>query len=249
MDGRGNMNIICNGRLSFCIVISVLMFLTGCTVHITKDLSERLNDKPYKSVNNHPQNLSILSKCQEPPIIKIINGETRIEDYEILVTPPTTRVINPKELMDGITLSLRKGFEQSHIITDDKSAKVLQIKMIDLKLMAGTWLQGAYFKLELNIPETGFTKLYEASDNTRLGYDAPIYAIHTVTRRIIDDPLIQDYILCRNEYNDSTKGQKEGNTASKSLSKKLQDLQTALDNCLITKKEYQLKRKEIIEKY
>lgn len=111
--------------------------------------------------------------------------------------------------MDAITQSLREGFEQSHVIIDDKSAKVLQIKMLDLKLIAGTWLQGAYIKLELNIPETGFTKIYEAIDNIRLQYDAPIYAIHTVTRRIIEDPLIQDYILCGNEYSDSMKGQKK----------------------------------------
>ena len=210
MDGRRNMNIIYGWRLYLFIVISVLFFLTGCTtVHITNDLLERLDDKPYKSVNINPPDLSLLSKCKEPPIIKVINGETRIEDYEILVTPPTTRVINPKELMDAITQSLREGFEQSHVIIDDKSAKVLQIKMLDLKLIAGTWLQGAYIKLELNIPETGFTKIYEAIDNTRLQYDAPIYAIHTVTRRIIEDPLIQDYILCGNEYSDSMKGQKK----------------------------------------
>lgn len=210
MDSRRNMNIIYVWCLYLCIVISVLFFLTGCTtVHITNDLLERLGNKPYKSVNIYPPDLSLLSQCKEPPIIKIINGETRIEDYEILVTPPTTRVINPKELMDGMTLSLRKGFEQSNVIIDDKSAKVLQIKMIDLKLIAGTWLQGAYLKLELNIPETGFTKIYEAIDNTRLQYDAPIYAIHTVTKRIIEDPLIQDYILCRNKYSDSMKGQKK----------------------------------------
>ena len=46
-------------------------------------------------------------------------------------------------------------------------------------------------------PETGFTKFYEARHNSGSEYAAPVYAIHSVTRQIIDDQEIQDYILCR----------------------------------------------------
>lgn len=41
----------------------------------------------------------------------------------------------------------------------------------------------------------------------------------------------------------------QADTSTKSLTQKLQELQTALDNGLITKEEYQIKRKLIIEKY
>jgi hypothetical protein len=85
-------------------------------------------------------------------------------------------------------------------------------------------------------------------DNSGSGYAAAAYTIHNVTRQIIDDPAIQDYILCKDEYVQTVKDQKD-ETASKSLSQKLQGLKTALDNGLISTEEYQLKRKVILEKY
>ena len=68
--------------------------------------------------------------------------------------------------------------------------------MIDFKAIAGFWSFGSYFKMGLIIPETEFNKSYEAKDNSGHGYTAAAYAIHTVTRQIIDDPIIQDYLLC-----------------------------------------------------
>jgi hypothetical protein len=99
--------------------------------------------------------------------------------------------------MDCVCLYLKNGFEKSSIKSDDQSSKVIQVKMEDLKSVAGVWTFGSYFKLELIIPETKFTKFYEAKDNSAHGYAAPAYAIHNVTRQIIEDPVIQDYILCR----------------------------------------------------
>lgn len=111
--------------------------------------------------------------------------------------------------------------------------------MQDLKSTAGFWSFGSYCNLELIIPETKFSKFYEANDNSGHGYAAAAYAIHRVTRQIIDDPEIQNYILCKNE-------EKEVST---SLSHKLRELQNALENGLISKEEYQLKRKVILEQY
>jgi hypothetical protein len=66
-----------------------------------------------------------------------------------------------------------------------------------MKLTTGVLSFGSYFKTELIIPETGFTKFYEDSENSGGGHTASDYAIHTVTRQIIDDQEIQNYILCR----------------------------------------------------
>jgi len=232
--------------LSLWIAVVVLSSLTGCTLHITKDISDRLKlDELYKSYNVSPIDLSLQSKCQKPPTVKIINAEARIDDYDTMSNPPVFGVINPKEMMDSVVVYLGNGFQQSRVKVDDQSHKVLQIKMIDLISIAGIWTFGSYFKTEIVIPETGFTKFYEARDNAISGYTAPAYAIHAVSRQIIDDPVIQDYILCKTEYAESLKVQKK----EKSLSQKLQELQTALDNGLISKEEYQLKRKELLEKH
>jgi len=186
------------GCLSLWVVVIVLFSLTACTVHITKNISNELDQNAlYKSFNVKPKDLSTHSKCNAPPTVKIVNIENRIEDYETLQNPPASGVINPKELMDGVVLYLKNGFERSGIKGDDQSNKVIHVKMHDLKSVAGIWSFGSYFKIELLVPETGFTKFYEAKDNSGHGYAAAAYAIHTVTRQIIDDPIIQDYVLCK----------------------------------------------------
>jgi hypothetical protein len=60
------------------------------------------------------------------------------------------------------------------------------------------WVSEGYAKIELIIPEKNFSKFYEGREDTgSLLWVALVYAIHGVTRQIIDDPVIQDYILCR----------------------------------------------------
>lgn len=185
-------------NLSLSIAVIVLLLLTGCTVHVTKNISDKLNlDELYSTYQVRSVDLSSRSKCKTPPSLKIVNIESRTEEYEALENPPASGVINPKEMMDSVALYLKNGYEQSHIKVDDQSTKILQIKMIELKSIAGVWTFGSYFKIGLNIPETGFAKFYEARDNSGHGYAAAAYAIHKVTRQIIDDPEIQDYILCK----------------------------------------------------
>lgn len=219
-------------------------------MHSTKEISDRLNPGDlYKTFNTKPIDLSVNSKCSTPPMVKIVNIENRTEDFETLQNPPFYGAINPKEMMDSITLYLANGFEQNGIKSNDQSKKVIHIKMHDLKSTAGFWSFGSYCNLQLVIPETRFTKFYDANDNSGGGYAAAAYAIHRVTRQIIDDPEIQNYILCKNENKEFVKDQEKEKSASISLTQKLQELQTALENGLISKEEYQLKRKVILEKY
>jgi predicted nucleic acid-binding Zn ribbon protein len=183
-------------------LVLILFVLTGCTVHITKNISKKLDqDALYGAFNVNPNDLSLSSKCNAPPTVKIINIENRIEDYGVLQSLPFIAVINPKEMMDSVCLYLKNGFEKSLIKGDDQSSKVIQVKMDSLKI-ENVKTFGSSFKIELIIPETSFTKFYEAKDKPKNGYDssayaASAYAIHSVTRQIIEDPIIQDYILCR----------------------------------------------------
>ena len=232
--------------LSLWIALVALASLNGCALHITKNISDRLKpDELYKAYNVSPVDLSLQSKCRNSPTVKIVNAEVRIDDYETMSNPPFFGVINPKSMMDSVVVYLGNGFEQSRVKVDEQSHKVLQIKMIDLKSIAGIWSFGSYFKAEIVIPETGFTKFYETRDNAMNGYTASAYSIHAVSRQIIDDPAIQDYILCKTEYDESLKVQKK----EMSLSRKLEELKTALDKKLITKEEYEFKRKELLGKH
>jgi hypothetical protein len=175
-----------------------LFFLTGCTVHFTNRIADRLSPTElYSAYNVNLVDLSLRSKCKKQPSVIIINAETRTEDFVALVNPPTTGVINPQNMMYSVVSYLNYGFTQSNIKVTDSSTKILQVKMIDLKSTAGFWSFGSYFKLSLTIPEIGLTKTYESHENAGLGHTAAAYAIHSVTRQIIDDPEVQNYILCR----------------------------------------------------
>jgi hypothetical protein len=156
----------------------------------------------YESYDVHPIDLSLRSQCNAPPSVKIINIERRTEEYMAFNDHFRKSFIKPKELMDGVSLYLKNGFEKSRIKVDDQSTKVIQIKMIDVRGSAGGNFYSGFFKMELIIPEKNISKTYEESeasflDRSGILFQASSYAIHDVTRKIIDDSVIQDYILCK----------------------------------------------------
>lgn len=221
--------------------------LTGCTFNHTKRISDKLDvSELYEHKRVYPIKLSLTSKCNKPPTIKIVNDESRVEDYVVREAGFSSVVINPKEIMDAVSLYLQNGYMQSDIKVDNQADKTLHVKMNDLKLIDdGGWSMKGHFKLELNVPETGYVNIYEAKDSSPLHTTAAAEAMHSVTRQIIDDPIILNYILCTTEFSDNLKVQKMETT----LNQKLQDLKTSLVNGLISEEEYQLKRKELIEKF
>jgi hypothetical protein len=193
-----------NRFLGLWVWVVVVFFLTGCAARLfnqTRNISDKLDqdqDVIYKSFKVQPKDLSLISKCNAPPSVKIVNIESRTEDYVVLKFSKQTVVINPKEMMDSVSLYLKKGFEKSRIKVDDQSTKVLQLKMVDLHGTVGMWTYGGYFKMELIIPKKNFSKFYEGEENlANKPFTYATYPIHGATRQIIDDPVIQDYILCR----------------------------------------------------
>jgi hypothetical protein len=227
------------------LLVVVVITLTGCTYHqtsLTKDITEQLQPaKLYESYGEQPADLKALSKCPLPPTINIVNIETR-EDYVVSDMPqPNPGIslqpnISPKELTKTTVEYLKYGFEKSQIKFDSNSSKVIHISFIDAK---GALIRfGANIKMKVYIPETKYSNIFYAHGYSPMAFDTSMaYSIHVITRNIIDDPVIQDYILCKAEHSD------------KPLSQKLQELQTALDNGLISKEEYQLKRKVLLETY
>ena len=225
--------------------VIVSLSLTGCASNMTQHIADRLiADELYKTYQIHPADLSSDSKCPQPPAVRILNMESRTSDYEAVEKAVTSDVINPKAVMQAFVAYLENGFQKSHVKVDNRSEKILQVKMVDLKSKSRFYNFDTRFCTELTIPETGFTKYYEANDNAELAWDSAAHAMHNVSRQIIDDPAIQDYILCKAGKADTSKIDKE-----KTFSQKLIELQEALIHGLITKEEYDLKRKELLERF
>ena len=238
--------------------LAVIIFtLTSCAVNHTKDVAEKLQPEDlYAVYNTKPRNLKAQSKCQLPPSINVVNVETREDDYPILypILGPMiiNHIITPKEYMNNVVDYLKTAFEKSGVKADDNSSKIIQVSLTETKGMYRLFTVGAILRLKVEVPEKKYTKIYEAEDWILQGggLRTMAYTVHIVTQKIIEDPVIQNYILCKNEYIQTIKDQKEKDeTVSKSLSQKLQELQTAFDNGLISKEEYQRSRQRLLEKY
>jgi hypothetical protein len=195
-------------RKALPVIVAILLItLTGCgTYHDTKKITERLKPAElYESYRVRPAKLKARSKCPLPRTINIINAETREDEYVIwtLHSGLTKSTVNPKELTSAILEYLKYGFEKSQIEVDSNSPKIVHVSFEDAKTLPGVFSKGSEFKLKVDIPETKYSEIYEAKEwqaqflDYDAHHDATAYAIHDVTRQIIDDPVIQDYILCR----------------------------------------------------
>jgi hypothetical protein len=227
------------------VYVIVFLTLSGCASNMTQHIADRLIvDELYKTYQVHPADLSSGSKCPQPPAVRIVNMESRTADYETVGKAVTSEVINPKDMMQAFVAYLENGFQKSHVKVDNRSEKILQVKMVDLKSKSRFYNFDTRFCAELTIPETGFTKYYEANENAELAWASAAHAMHNVSRQMIDDPAIRDYILCKAGKADTLKIDKE-----KTFSQKLIELQEALIHGLISKEEYDLKRKELLERF
>jgi hypothetical protein len=169
-------------------------------LYATKEIPDRLRPSElYESYGIRSVDLKALSKCPLPPTINIVNVETREADF-VFFNPyrEAKETVNPKELMDGIVEYLKYGYERSQIKVDNNSAKIIQLSFINAK--AVRWFSwNGMIQIRVDIPDTKYSPvIYEAEDKRRGDIYTPIaHAIHKVTRKIIDDPVIQDYILCK----------------------------------------------------
>jgi hypothetical protein len=221
-------------------LILACFLLSSCALHWTQKISDQLENSKdiYYSYNTKPINFKPDNKC-ESLSLKIINNEKRNEDINVGDIDFRYYSINPKILTDNIVSYINNAYNKCNVTIKDDSTKSIYISIKKAELQMGTFNRGAALELNVSIPDIQYNRSYSASTGTG-GMRAALamaYAIHEVTWQIIQDPVTKNYILCEDE------------AASKSLSQKLQELKTALDNGLITKEEYQLKRKALIEKY
>jgi hypothetical protein len=157
----------------------------------------------YESYRVKPVNLKGQSKCPTPPTVNIVNEETREDDYVYLNYNEYKRTINRRKLMNAVVEYLKDGFQKSNIIIDPNSSKIIKVSLSDAKASSADatgWVWNADIKIKVDIPEINYSSIFEAKDRAHMGADmrAMAYASHVLSRQIIDDPLIQDYILCKN---------------------------------------------------
>jgi len=190
----------------------MIISLMGCGVYnLTNNIIQTLQPAElYESFQVKPINLKEQSKCPISPTVNIVNAETK-EEYVIAERPQKT-IINPKELTKGIVEYLKYGFEISKIKVDSNSSKTIFVSFIDTKMLPSGFISSGQMRVNVNIPETKFSKIYVGIGSQgpiALGRALSAYAIHDITRKIIDDPVIQNYILCKSELVQEVEDQKK----------------------------------------
>lgn len=187
------------GSLLVKVLVAGLLFVvTGCTHHITNDITSRMViDDMYKDYQVQPKNLAQESKCTTPASIKIVNVDERVDDILMYQIGAHSFLAKPHELIDSAASYLKAGYEKSGIKADPNSAKTLEMKLVSLQGIPGMWTVGSNVKIQVSVPGKNLFKVYEGVDNGAYVYTMLAGSIHLITRQIIEDQTIQDYILCK----------------------------------------------------
>jgi hypothetical protein len=190
----------------YLIIILLLMFclvLTSCGGYIngTQLIADQLRPNELIEIyNTTPPNLVERSKCPSPQSIRIVNAETNEKDYIIYKFSSLEAYITPKKLVDDIIWYMNDAFNRTGIKTDQNSTKIIQISMEKLMSWYTMLNYSANTQLKIMLPEKKYSKIYEKTDTTPKSVPMAIaYTIHDITWNVINDPLIQEYILCTNE--------------------------------------------------
>lgn len=162
---------------------------------IVKNLDSSVLNESFQT---KPINLKVKSKCKETPSVTIVNAETR----EVILMHDLGLVehdYNARELIDHVVNYIGDAFTKSKIDVTKDSGKIIKISLKDMKYMLGAWSNGASVELYIDIPEINYSESYTGIGNTFGSTPtAAAYAIHEVTWKLINDRVIQDYILCAN---------------------------------------------------
>jgi hypothetical protein len=178
-----------------------VFMLTSCAHHQTKSIARELNPSDlYLMYKTEVIDLKSQSKCISPPSIKLINTEKRKEDLLIAGIGGHTHYIKPTELTNHIVGYMGDAFEKSQVKVDASSTKAIgvSINKAEFKLSGPFSARGAVIQLKIDIPETQYTKIYSVEEwSAQSCWTTMAYAIHIATRKVMDDPVIQGYLLCR----------------------------------------------------
>ncbi len=184
--------------LFVCIVV-----LAGCAGQRFKsDLTNALQPAALRThFNTQPANLKEPSKCVDLSVA-LVNVEKIDENINAVpgaVLSPSWK-INPKELTGQIIKYMENSYKQCRVPTNPSSNKIIHIS---IKEITG-WPTGifrfvsySHLQLLVYVPEINYRETYTSKQSSPYLHDAMAQSIHDVSWQIINDPTIQDYILCR----------------------------------------------------
>jgi len=177
-----------------------VFMLSSCAHDQTNAVARRLDSLDlYNIYKTNVIDLKSQSKCPSPPSVKLVNMETRNEDLLLAEIGGHTHYIKPKELANHIVDYISDALGKCQVKVDGSSTKVIEVSIDKVGIIIELFgAQGAGIQLRINIPETQYTKIYAAQDWSGAStWTIMAYAIHLAIWKIIDDPVIQSYILCK----------------------------------------------------
>ena len=182
-------------------IMGFLFMLSSCAHHQTKAVARDLDPSDlYPMYKTNAIDLKSRSKCPSPPSVKLVNTEARNEDLLIAEIGGHTHYIKPRELTNHIVDYMSDALGKCQVQVDGSSTKAIEVSIdkAEMKLSGPFSARGADIQLKINIPETQYTKIYSAEEwSAQAIWTTMAYAIHIVTWKVIEDPVIQDYILCK----------------------------------------------------
>lgn len=185
------------------IISMCFVFLIGCARFTFKrDISYGLEPSSLRtSFNTRPVNLKELSKCAATDLsVNIVNGEKNNNDTNIVWGSVVGWSINPRSMTDQIVSYMENSYKQCRVYPNKTSPKTISISIEKIEGFpngAYKFTSNAMLKVKINVPEKNYTEIFTANQSTGDLYMAVVYSIHDITWQVINDPIIQDYIICR----------------------------------------------------
>lgn len=182
-----------------CILLIAVISFSGCAFNMTSDVGGLLNPEILNaSFKTNAKNLGAESKCPYPASVYLINEEKKEYPYELFFNGYTFN-INPKELNDSFITYMKNALGKSGITVAPDSPKKLLISMNNVKVTRNGFspIFNSSVQMNVNLPDMKINKIYQSNDESSLLlHQAVAYSIHVSTWKIIEDPLIQNYLLC-----------------------------------------------------
>ncbi len=192
-----------------------LFLLISCATRPARDFKRQVaaSLQPGQlrySFNITPENLKAISQCPDKePTIHLINIEKINKDIKIMDErwcaygdddgrKRNGCVLNPHEVTDQIIDYTTESFRQCRVSSNDKSMKIINISFpLDQTSYVNNFNSSVVMKMNVHIPELNKSFTISTTQASFELHNAVAYAIHDMSWRLINDPTIQDYILCR----------------------------------------------------
>jgi hypothetical protein len=182
--------------IGFCIVCTITHLLLGCATNIDQRVSKSLDPGFVNSkLETRMTDLSVGGECPGTKSLKIVNGETRNEKYDI---GDFRFYIVPKDLTNYIAKDIESMLIASNIKVSESLDNKIIVSFEDIKLTEG-WSFGASCKIKVQIPEINYTNTYVGESGSGVVQHAVAYAIHLSIDNFLRDPVFQNYVRCHQE--------------------------------------------------